>query len=193
MNKVYHTDKDVRSWVHSIIREMHNQNWRPDYVVGLTRGGLIPAVMISQYLGCRMETLNVSLRDGTSGPESNLWMAEDAYGYIPTDERTDAEIEISMLPVKGDTSDPTKRKKILVVDDINDSGATLDWIKKDWPSGCLPDDLAWNNIWNNNVRFAVLVNNEASNFKNVDYVGTSINKLEDPCWVVFPWENWWSR
>lgn len=193
MNKVYHTDKDVRSWVHSIIREMHNQNWRPDYVVGLTRGGLIPAVMISQYLGCRMETLNVSLRDSTSGPESNLWMAEDAYGYIPTDERTDAEIEVSMLPVNGDTSDPTKRKKILVVDDINDSGATLDWIKKDWPSGCLPDDLAWNNIWNNNVRFAVLVNNEASNFKNVDYVGTSINKLEDPCWVVFPWENWWGR
>ena len=193
MNKVYHTDRDVRSWVHSIIREMNNQNWRPDYVVGLTRGGLIPAVMISQYLGCRMETLNVSLRDSTGGPESNLWMAEDAFGYIPTDERTDAEIEISMLPVKGDTSDPKKRKKILVVDDINDTGATLDWIKQDWPSGCLPDDSAWNNIWNNNVRFAVLVNNEASNFKDVDYVGTSINKLEDPCWVVFPWENWWSK
>ena len=193
MNKVYHTDRDVRSWVHSIIREMNNQNWRPDYVVGLTRGGLIPAVMISQYLGCRMETLNVSLRDSTGGPESNLWMAEDAFGYIPTDERTDAEIEISMLPVKGDTSDPKKRKKILVVDDINDTGATLDWIKQDWPSGCLPDDSAWNNIWNNNVRFAVLVNNEASNFKDVDYVGTSINKLEDPCWVVFPWENWWNR
>lgn len=193
MNKVYHTDRDVRSWVHSIIREMNNQNWRPDYVVGLTRGGLIPAVMISQYLGCRMETLNVSLRDSTGGPESNLWMAEDAFGYIPTDERTDAEIEISMLPVKGDTSDPKKRKKILVVDDINDTGATLDWIKQDWPSGCLPDDPAWNNIWNNNVRFAVLVNNEASNFKDVDYVGTSINKLEDPCWVVFPWENWWSK
>ena len=193
MNKVYHTDRDVRSWVHSIIREMNNQNWRPDYVVGLTRGGLIPAVMISQYLGCRMETLNVSLRDSTGGPESNLWMAEDAFGYIPTDERTDAEIEISMLPVKGDTSDPKKRKKILVVDDINDTGATLDWIKQDWPSGCLPDDPAWNNIWNNNVRFAVLVNNEASNFKDVDYVGTSINKLEDPCWVVFPWESWWTR
>ena len=193
MNKVYHTDRDVRSWVHSIIREINNQNWRPDYVVGLTRGGLIPAVMISQYLGCRMETLNVSLRDSTGGPESNLWMAEDAFGYIPTDERTDAEIEISMLPVKGDTSDPKKRKKILVVDDINDTGATLDWIKQDWPSGCLPDDSAWNNIWNNNVRFAVLVNNEASNFKDVDYVGTSINKLEDPCWVVFPWENWWNR
>ena len=193
MNKVYHTDRDVRSWVHSIIREMNNQNWRPDYVVGLTRGGLIPAVMISQYLGCRMETLNVSLRDSTGGPESNLWMAEDAFGYIPTDERTDAEIEISMLPVKGDTSDPKKRKKILVVDDINDTGATLDWIKQDWPSGCLPDDSAWNNIWNNNVRFAVLVNNEASNFKDVDYVGISINKLEDPCWVVFPWESWWTR
>jgi xanthine phosphoribosyltransferase len=190
MNKVYYTDKHIRSCVHSIIREMHNQNWRPDYVVGLTRGGLVPAVMISQYIGCRMETLNVSLRDTTSGPESNLWMAEDAYGYIPTDERTN---NIGALPVTEHTSDTTKRKNILVVDDINDTGATLDWIKQDWMSGCLPSDHHWNEIWNQNVRFAVLVNNEASNFKDVDYVGASINKLDNPSWIVFPWENWWEE
>jgi hypoxanthine phosphoribosyltransferase len=54
----------------------------PDYVVGLTRGGLVPANLISQYLGCRMETLKVSLRDdANSESESNLWMAEDAYGH----------------------------------------------------------------------------------------------------------------
>ena len=34
----------------------------------------------------------------------------------------------------------TKRKKILIVEDINDSGATLQWIKKDWESGCFPDE-----------------------------------------------------
>jgi hypothetical protein len=41
------------------------------------------------------------------------------------------------------------------------------------------------------VRFAVLINNESSNYEHVDYSGRNINKLDDPCWVVFPWENWW--
>jgi hypoxanthine phosphoribosyltransferase len=172
---------------------MAQDNWRPDYIAGIARGGLIPATMLSHYLDVPLHTLNISFRDGEGGPESNLWMAEDAYGYIPKEERTDAEFEVSGLPVKGDTSDPKKRKKILVVDDINDSGRTLEWIREDWPSGCLPHDAAWDSIWGDTVRFAVLVNNDASKFKGVDYAGTHINKLETPCWVVFPWENWWEN
>jgi hypoxanthine phosphoribosyltransferase len=83
------------------------------------------------------------------------------------------------------------RKNILVVDDINDSGATLEWIKNDWPASCMPSDPAWQDIWHSNVRFAVMVNNQASTFKDADYVGTSINKLEKDIWCVFPWEEWW--
>ena len=191
--KLYHSDKHVRTWIHKIVRDMAQDNWRPDYIVGIARGGLIPATMLSHYMNVPMQTLNASFRDNDLGPESNLWMAEDAYGYIPKEERTDAEFEVSGLPVKGDTSDPKKRKKILIVDDINDSGRTLGWIKEDWPSGCLPNDPAWDDIWNDTVRFAVLVNNDASEFKDVDYAGTHINKLETPCWVVFPWENWWEN
>ena len=111
-----------------------------------------------------MQSLDISLRDG-GNTVSNLGMAEDAFDG----------------------------KNILIVDDINDSGATLSWIKEDWPSGCLPNDSAWDSVWHNNVRFAVLVNNAVSGFKDVDYVGTEINKQETPCWVVFPWENWWEN
>jgi hypothetical protein len=52
------------------------------------------------------------------------------------------------------------------------------------------DDPEWNNIWGNNVRFAVLVDNEASTFE-ANYAGTSINKVEELQWVTFPWEEWW--
>jgi hypoxanthine phosphoribosyltransferase len=180
MNKVYYTDKEVRTWVHAIIRQMGD--WRPDYVVGLTRGGLVPANMISQYFDIRMETLKVSLRDD-SETESNCWMAEDAFGYVPADQRGES----------GTQTDPAYRKNILIVDDINDSGATLNWIKRDWQSSCLPDHAAWDRIWNNNVKFATLVNNTASVFKNIDYYGTEINKFETPVWCVFPWEEWWAR
>lgn len=150
-----------------ILRQMHQQQWKPDYVVGLTRGGLSPAVMISQYLDIPMYALKVSLRHGGEDCESNLWMAEDAYGY---------------------EKDPMN---ILIVDDINDSGATMEWIKKDWQSACLPTDSRWSNVWNTNVKFAVCYNNVTSSFKDIDYAAREINKVDDPQWIVFPWEQWW--
>lgn len=173
---------DIQPLVRNILRQMQLDAWRPDYVVGITRGGLTPAVLISQYLDCPMNTLTVSLRDG-SGSESNLWMAEDAYGYIPADER----------PQDSDVlSDAESKKNILIVDDINDTGATIDWIVNDWQSGCLPQDPRWQDVWGGNVRFAVLVNNLGSDASvPVSYRGRDIDKRQDPAWIVFPWEEWY--
>jgi hypoxanthine phosphoribosyltransferase len=90
--------------------------------------------------------------------------------------------------------DAYKGKKILIVDDINDSGATLNWIKQDWQSGCLPKDKRWKDVWGNNVRVAVLVDNEASASKlNINYNAIDLNKAEEDSWIVFPWEEWWKQ
>lgn len=177
------TYRDVESLTQDILRQMNKDSWIPDYVVGITRGGLLPAVLISQYLNVPMETLKVSLRDADCPPEHNTWMSEDAFGYN------------NMGRMIGSTpaSDTTLRKNILIVDDINDSGATLNWIKQDWQESCRPFDEAWNDIWNNNVRFAVLIDNQASEYKRIDYSGLQINKLEDPRWVNFPYEDWWRK
>ena len=180
MKELIISDAEFKGLVHKLCRDIANSDWRPDYVVGLTRGGLIAATMISHYFDIPCETLKVSLRDGNQS-ESNCWMAEDAFGYVPAEERGDS----------GTQTDPAYRKKILIVDDINDTGATLEWIKQDWPSSCLSDHPAWSAVWNKNVRFAVVVNNYASNYEKVDYTGRNINKLDDPCWVIFPWERWW--
>jgi xanthine phosphoribosyltransferase len=180
MEQLIITDQEFKGLIAKLCRDITNSEWKPNYVVGLTRGGLQPAVMISHYFNIPCETLKVSLRDGGEC-ESNLWMAEHAFGYVPEDERKDPAAQ----------HDLSRRKNILVVDDINDSGATLEWIRKDWPSGCLPNHSAWSDVWNHNVRFAVVVNNEASSFKDIDYSAKVVNKLENPCWVVFPWEAWW--
>jgi xanthine phosphoribosyltransferase len=164
MKKIYYTWQDVERQTQEILRQLQRDAWRPDYVVGLTRGGLVPANLISQYLSVPMETLKVSLRDDNAQPESNLWMAEDAF----------------------------EQRRILIVDDINDSGATLNWIKEDWMSGALPDNPKWTEIWGDTVRVAVLVDNESSASKlNINYSAVDLNKSEEDSWIVFPWEDWW--
>lgn len=167
MNKQVITHQELNGLVSKICRDIAISEWKPDYVVGLTRGGLIPAVMISHYLDIPMHSLSVSLRDSDTGPESNCWMAEDAYAGL---------------------------KNILIVDDINDTGATLNWIMQDWPASCRPGASAWNATWNKNVRFAVLVDNLSSQCSvKMDYIGFEINKAEKDVWIDFPWEDWWTK
>jgi hypothetical protein len=110
-------------------------------------------------------------------------MAEDAFGYMPKEERLLAEFDFAL-----------HAKNILIVDDINDTGATLNWIQQDWISGCFPDDTRWSEVWGKNVRVAVLVDNESSkNQIPVSYSAVNLNKAEEDCWIVFPWEEWWQR
>jgi len=180
MKKIYHTWQDVESQTQEILRQIHLDAWRPDYIVGITRGGLVPANLISQYLDCPMYALQVRLREGGSDKdcESNLWMSEDAFGH---------EIYDSMISSDG-------RKNILIVDDINDSGATINWIRQDWQKSCFPNDQRWAEVWGNNVRIATLYDNETSAAELfVNYTAITVNKVSDPQWIVFPWEEWWKN
>ena len=178
--KFYKWD-DVQRMCADICRQITLDGWRPDYIVGITRGGNIPATLISHYLNVRCETLNVKLRDGEPDGmcESNCWMSEDAFGYVDKEERQD-----------NVASDSSTRKNILIVDDINDTGATLNWIKQDWMSSCLPQETSgWDSVWHRNVRFAVITDNLSSEFKGtVDYSVHEVNKAEDDVWLVYPWE-----
>ena len=161
MKKIYYSWTDVEGACLDLARQINSSDWRPSYIVGIGRGGLIPATLLSHYMNIPMQTLDVSLRDGGT-TVSNLGMGEDAYN----------------------------NKHILIVDDINDQGSTIAWIKQDWPSGCFPNESAWNKTWGHNVRFATLTNNLASK-ETVDYSVWEVNKAEEDCWLVFPWEEFW--
>lgn len=149
----------ITSMTLKLADQVRKSNWRPDYIVGLTRGGLVPAVLLSHELDVPCETLKVALRDGEE-QESCYWMAEDAY----------------------------EGKKILIVDDINDTGATFKWIREDWPAGCLPGHPNWDTVWNQNVRFAVMCEKTHTKFDGVDYIWEEIDTSEKDTWLVFPWE-----
>ena len=99
IDKLYINWNDVDHMVDDLINQMFADNWKPDYIVGITRGGLTPAIIMSHKTGIKMFTLDVRLRDGGPGIptlESNTWMAQDAMAG----------------------------KKIVLVDDINDTGDT---------------------------------------------------------------------
>ena len=180
IKKHYYSWQDVEKMCVNIALQMYKDNWRPDYIVGITKGGNVPATILCNMLGVRGEALKVSLRDDDQGPESNLWMSEDAFGYVPLEEQA----------VYKSRWDISKRKNILIVDDINDTGATFNWIKQDWMGSCLPgEDNAWDSVWANNVRFAVLTENLSSTFDGVRYSAHEVNKAEEDIWLVYPWEN----
>lgn len=177
MKRTY-TWEDVESMCTDIVTQMHRQKWFPDYIVGITRGGNVPATIISNMLDVRCEALKVSLRGDERDCESNSWMAEDAFGYVPEEER-------ALVKTRWDIG---RRKNILIVDDINDTGETLKWIKEDWEAGCLPNETsAWKSVWNNNVKFATLTDNLSSEM-DVDFWADEVNKQEQDVWLVYPWE-----
>jgi hypoxanthine phosphoribosyltransferase len=179
-SKTHYTWEDVHKCAHKLALEMYKTGFKPDYIVGLNRGGLPLSVVLSHLLDVNHYALDVRLRDGDTGPESNLWMAEDAFGYV-------SELDRDGIFEKS-SSDSNNKKNILVVDDINDTGATFEWIKQDWQSGCLPHSPNWDTVWGKNVRFAVMCEKTHTNFDGVDYVWKTIDTSEEDTWVVFPWE-----
>lgn len=174
------TNKKLKKMVAEIIHQMYYTGtypFKPSYVVGISPNGIQAALMISEYFGVPMYALHVDEKNPDMS-ETNCWMAEDAFGYVPENHRQ----------TEKSRWDVTRRKNILIIDGLNGSGETVEWIKKDWQSSCFPSEqYAWDSIWNHTVKFAVLVNDESSSFKDIDY-SAKIVRDEN---VEFPWNNWW--
>ena len=148
IEKNYFSTGQMRNALLQIEDQMVHSNWMPNIILGINRGGCIPGVYLSHRLKVPHEALDVRLRDHTVKP--NLVVLEKAFAY---------------------------QKKILILDDINDSGATFQYILDNFGKH------------EHRIKFAALVNNKPSKI-TVDFKGYEINKHEVPSWIVFPWEEW---
>lgn len=136
--------------VETIARALLADSWRPDFLVGIGRGGLVPAAYLSHRTGLPMLSV-----DHSSG------------------EPDFADELLARLAARIDAG-----QRILIVDDINDSGGTIAHLRS--AIGARTDRA-------DGLRIAVLVHNIRSR-ATVEYRGSQIDRATDKSWFVFPWE-----
>ncbi|MBO0746482.1 MAG: phosphoribosyltransferase [Candidatus Dormibacteraeota bacterium] len=132
----------------ALAEAVHADGYRPDIVLAVARGGLLPAGAISYLLGVKnVFTMNVEF-------------------YTGVDERLAMPV---MLPPILNAID-MKGERVLVVDDIADTGRTLQLVL----------DFCRDHV--EDVRSAVLYAKPGSVVR-CDYVWASAD-----AWITFPWD-----
>lgn len=136
--------------IEAVAVQIEQDDWCPDYIVGIGRGGLVPGAYLSHATGISLLSVDHSAK---------------VHGFGDR-----------LLSELADKSGEGKR--LLVVDDINDSGGTIRYLREaiDGAGGV-----------SENVRFAVLLNNIRS-AATVDYWSRTIDRHTTKDWFVFPWE-----
>lgn len=124
--------------------------WQPEFIVGIGRGGLVPCTYLSHATGLTMLSI-----DGSSG------VAQFAEHLVE---------DLAARSRRGD--------RLLFIDDINDTGATLHRVRAMLASAGAADA---------GVRFGVLIDNIRSKVE-VHYRARTIDRAVTKDWFVFPWE-----
>lgn len=143
MNKIYYTYNDIVKYTLNIKHQIDFDDYQPDMIVGIARGGAMPAMHLSYALNKPLKLISISTRDIFD--ESNDF---DGKNFM------------------GD-------KKILLVDDVCDSGKTFEIAKERFEA------------YHVDVRYASVFNKVNLNNFNLNYTG---HNIIDDAWVVFPWD-----
>jgi hypoxanthine phosphoribosyltransferase len=159
-DKIQYTNEQILHDLQGIVREIAAEGFQPDLIVGIARGGLVPATMLSHYFGVPLISLNLSLRD----------------------HMVDSQIDYATLRARL-----LMDQKILLVDDICDTGATFAKVIEELQSTKNKVDLSHML----NLRTVALWNNTGQTLFVPHYVGREIDKSKDDRWVIFPYEEWW--
>ncbi len=152
------TDREVLSWelfgdaTRALAQQIVDSHWTPDVVVAIARGGLIPAGAVAYALGVKaMASTNVEFYTGIA----------------------EVLTEPVFLPPLMDVN-ALARKKVLVVDDVTDSGRTLEKVLRE-----LRDEFGNHAV--GEARSAVLYHKPWAVLEP-EYVWRNTAR-----WITFPW------
>lgn len=139
-NRIILNYEDVLTMCHHLAYNLVTR--KPDLIVGVKRGGVVPALHLSHELDKPMEVITWQTRD--------------------------VQVQEHNQVIKDAISDG---KTVVFVDDINDTGTTIKQLRDAYGD-------------HKNVLFATLVEKVAS----AQYTDVTALRIDDPRWVVFPWE-----
>ncbi len=146
-------EREILDWAgvgpatRELARAVHDDGFHPDVILAIARGGLIVAASLAYALGVK-----------------NTWTMNVEF-YTGVDERLELPIILPPVPELVDLDDA----KVLVADDVADTGATLQLVKE----FCGPRV--------GEVRVAALYEKPRSTVK-CEYVWRRTDQ-----WIVFPW------
>ena len=153
MKMIKYKKKDFDKDIDTLVAKINKSKVKFNYIVALSRGGLIPGVVLSHKLDVRLVPINWSTRDNPMDREYNCWIPEDI----------------------------NEGKKVLVVDDIIDSGEALRTMFDDWNSSVC------NKLNTENIYIASLIYNKDQSIVP-NFYGTKISRKKTPEWFEFWWE-----
>ena len=128
---IIYSHNDFLEGIQYIATSIERSDFQPDMIVGIVRGGSVPAVHLSHRLKVPVQMVHWNTRDSSKwGKESNCWIPEEI-------------VENGL--------------KVLIVDDIVDGGDTIRELLADWQTsvaglGNLPVD---------NIRICSMIYNTA--------------------------------
>ncbi len=142
--------KDIERWSMDIVKKVKESGYDPEIVIGLARGGLVPARLIADYLNIKdLYAVKTEHWGLTATPDGKARLAQG--------------LQVS---IEG--------KKVLVVDDITDTGQSLklavDHIKEHNPA---------------KIRSATLLHITHSKYVP-DYYSDEVPE-DRWTWFIFPW------
>ena len=136
---IIYSYNDFQEGINTISRQVERSDFEPDMIIGIVRGGSVPAVYLSHRLNIPVQMVHWNTRDSVKwGKESNCWIPEQIMD---------------------------EGLKVLIVDDIIDGGDTIRELLADWQSsvagmGELPVD---------NIRICSMIYNTAQSVESHFY------------------------
>ncbi len=142
--------KEIEEWTKGIRKMVVENNYNPDIIIGIARGGLVPARMVADYL-FKKDLLSIKTEHwGLTATMNGKAVLKEKLNYDVTG------------------------KKVLIVDDITDTGESMK-LSYNYVKSLNPAD----------VKTTSMLYIDGSNY-TPDFYGKGLSK-EEWAWFVFPW------
>ena len=142
--KYYYAQQSIDNMIDDLANQIKASCLNIDYIVGIENGGLHVSIPLSKILNIKHESIKVSFYGDKVSPNKEPVVDYHQFKF-------------------------QENKKYLLVDDLVDSGATFDYIKK--------------TNQNMDLLTAVLFYNFKANLPNF-----WVDKKDDNVWIMFPWD-----